>query len=154
MGRYIEKDDPKAEEMFERLIGYSYATSTYEETHAFMKHKGSQVRLTKEPVEIESCQGYLIYEPMKVKTWVDIPLDTLIHNGRVLDVPPSIFGVPFAKVKITFRAGEQVIPQDIKEAIEDISSQLANPNVSTWNLPLSPNTLLTVQKYRKNHERG
>jgi hypothetical protein len=154
MGRYIEKDDARAEEMFERLIGYSYAVTTYEELHAFTENTGSQIQLTKDPIEFESCQGYLEYEPLMVKDWCEISLETVMQKGRVLDIPPSLFGVPYKKVRVQYTAGSVEIPEDIKAAVEEISQLLANQNASAWNLPLSHETLLTIDFYKKKRERG
>lgn len=154
MGRYIDKENVRAEEMFELLIGYSYAVTSYEEIHSYSKKHGSQIQLIREPIVIESCEGYLKFEHLKLADWTNIPIETLVIKARGVDVPPSIFGSQFAKVKIKYTAGEVVIPQEIKEAVEEICSLLEQPNMTSWNLPLSSKTLLTIEKYKKKHERG
>jgi hypothetical protein len=154
MGRYIDKENVRAEEMFERLIGYSYAVTSYEEIHSYNRKHGSQIQLSREPIVIESCEGYLKYEPLKLVGWTNVPIETLVIKGRGVDVPPSIFGAQFAKVKIKYTAGEVVIPREIKEAVEEICELLEQPDISSWNLPLSLKTLLTIEKYKKKHERG
>lgn len=154
MGRYLEKEDPRAEEMFERLIGYSFAVNSYEEDYSFQKNSKHQIRLLRDVIEIENCQGYLVFEPFKFEGWVDIPLDTIMRQSNVLDIPPSIFGVPFKKVRVKYKAGVVEIPQEIKDAIEEISKHLENKNVSTWNLPLSHETLMTIIKCKKERKGG
>lgn len=153
MGRYIEKDDPQAEMLFERLIGYSYGLALYEEEYEFKKGFGSQIQLRQMPVEVVNCTGFIKNHDHKLEVWVDIPLEDVITHGRVMDIPPSIFGEKFNKVRISYYAGETEIPDSVKDAVEEISKLLAQ-GVGVWSLPLSHGTLLTIAELKRLQERG
>ena len=149
MGRYIKDDCPEAEELFERLIGYSYAVSIHVEDHKFEKHTGKQIKLKEMPLEILSCDGYLKFDLLLVKSWVPIPIQNICQIGQVLDIPPSILQVPYEKVRVTYRAGAEVIPDDIRQAVQEIADLLKNENANEWTLQLSPATLDVIGRYRK-----
>jgi len=100
MGRYVVDDLLEAEEMFERLIGYSFAVSTRSEIQSFSKHTGYQIKLREHPLKILKCEGYLKYDPLKFEGWVEVTLEHVSQLGKVLDIPPSIFQVPYDKVRV------------------------------------------------------
>jgi len=152
MGRYLLEESESinvAEAMFERLIGYSYANTTYKEIHAFIAGKGSQVQLKHMPIEILACDGFLDYPPLLYKDWTHIPIEIICQLGQVLDIPPSVFQVAYKKVRVTYLAGHATIPVDIVEVIKEISHLLQTESVSEWNLPLSLDTRITIGKYKK-----
>lgn len=149
MGRYVEDDLLEAEEMFERLIGYQFAKSTHNEIHTFSKHTRQQIKLKHEPLEILNCKGYLKYEQMKFEGWAGIPLENVCLIGQVMDIPPSIFQVPYEKIRVSYLAGAEEIPEEICRAIYEIAGHLENEAVSNWNLPLSSDTLKVIAKYKK-----
>ena len=151
MGRYIEGDGdfPQAEAMFERLIGHQFAVSTHIENHRFGKHTGRQIQLKHFPVEILSCDGFLIFDELKFKDWMAIPIENICQIGQVLDIPPSIFQVPFEKIRVIYLAGETEIPEEIRKAVQEIADLLADEDMNEWNLPLSQSTLDVIGKYKK-----
>jgi hypothetical protein len=149
MGRYIEDDCLEAEELFERLIGHSYAVSTQVEEHKFGKNTGKQINLKEMPLEIISCEGFLKFEQLLFNNWVPIPIENICQIGQVLDIPPSIFQVPYQKVRVTYRAGAEVIPAEMRQAVQEIADLLQIENVNEWNIPLSPATLDVIGRYRK-----
>lgn len=149
MGRYIEGDFIDAEAMFERLIGHSFAISTHIETHTFNKSTGCQIKLRECPVEIITCEGFLKFDELKINDWAEIPIEIICQMEQVLDIPPSVFQVPYDKVRVTYLAGAEEIPEEICQAVQEIADLLANENVSEWNLPLSQNTLIVIGKYKK-----
>lgn len=149
MGRYIERDHPEAEELFERLIGYPLAKSTYIELHGFNRRTGCQIQLKHEPIELLICEGHILSKEYFLDNWVQIPLRSICWLGRVLDIPPSLFGLPYQQVKVTYTAGIEEIPEDVRNAVKEISDLLCMDNINAWNLPLSQNTLLTIDRYKK-----
>lgn len=152
MARYIDKDVPKAEVIFERLIGYPLANTLYEEEYEFNKAYGHQIKLKRNPLSIESCKGFIKNEVLMYEDWVDIPLETVIIHGQVLDIPPSLFEQPYKKVKVNYYAGETEVPQEAKDVVEEISALLVDDNVQAWSIPLSEKSLITINKYRKRHK--
>lgn len=149
MGKYLEGDFPEAEAMFERLIGYTFAVSVLTETHKFGKKTGHQIKLKEMPLEIELCEGYLKFSELQFEGWVQIPIEIICQMGQVLDIPPSVFGVPYEQVRVTYKAGAEEIPEEICLAVQEIADLLTNENVSEWNLPLSHSTLVVIGKYKK-----
>ena len=149
MGRYIDGSYPEAEELLERLIGFALAKQTYTESHNFSKATGYQIRLRREPIEIFKAEGYLKYKRMEFESLLDIPLETINKMGRVLDIPPSIFRVPYDYVEITYSSGMEEIPEDIKEVVLEIVDLLKDEDINCWNLPLSPRTLETINRYKR-----
>jgi len=150
MGKYIEGDFPEAESMFERLIGsYSFAVTSHIEVHKFGKKTGHQIKLKEMPLEIEQCEGYLKFVELQFEGWVQIPIKIICQMGQVLDIPPSVFQVPYEQVRVTYKAGAEEIPEEIYLAVREIADLLENENVSEWNLPLSHNTLVVIGKYKK-----
>lgn len=149
MGRYIEKDNPKAEELFERLIGYQFAKSLQTEEHKFEKKTNHQIQLKLNPIELESCEGHVKFDPMQFNGWVEIPLCDINIKGRVLDIPPSIFGSSYESIKVKYHAGETEIPQDVVDVVTEISNLLSLAGMGAWNISLSPNALEVINYYRK-----
>ena len=149
MGRYVEDDLLEAEEMFERFIGYSFAVSTRSEVLSFSKHTGYQIKLRDMPLKILKCEGYLKYAPMMFEGWVEVTLEHVGQLGKVLDIPPSIFQVPYDKVRVEYLAGTTEIPEDICLAIQEIADHLKKENINSWNLPLSAATLKVITKYKR-----
>ncbi len=149
MGRYISNAHPEAESLFERLIGYPFAKALYTEVHTFSKSTGNQIRLRFEPIEVVKAEGYLQYPAMKLEQWTDIPTQHICCMGRVLDIPPSIFQIPYAQVRVQYYAGAEEIPDAIASAVQEISDLMHNDKANSWNVPLSHATLLTINKYKK-----
>lgn len=149
MGRYVEDDLLEAEEMFERLIGYQFAKSIYNEVHAFTKQTGHQIKTKNFPLDILKCEGYLKFDQMMFEGWVEIPIETVCMIGQVLDIPPSIFLVPYEKIRVEYLAGTDEIPEEICNAIREIADHLEDENTNSWNLPLSSDTLKVISKYKK-----
>lgn len=152
MGRYITADHPEAEELFDRLVGYSMCNTLYEEEYDFAKDFGMQIQLRRDPIELINCKGYLKYKEMFFDGWSDIAIEDIIQHGRVLDIPSSIFAIPYEKVKVSYYAGLLVIPEEVKDAVTEISDML-HKGICAWNLPLSHRTLHVIDKFRK-QERG
>ena len=149
MGRYIEGDSSQAELLFERLIGYPFATSTLTETHTFGKKTGHQIQLRQSPVEILLVEGYLKFNELRFKDWVQVPIENICQMGRVLDIPPSIFQVPYEQIRVIYLAGETVIPDEIKGAIQEIADHLMDEDMNEWHIPLSKTTLDVIGRYKK-----
>jgi len=149
MGKYIEAEAVTAELMFERLIGYPFALSTLTEVHTFGKKTGSQIQLKQLPVSIVAVDGFLKFDELRFKNWTSIPIQNICQIGRVLDIPPSIFQVPFETMRVVYLAGETVIPDEIKEAVQEIADLLMDEDLNEWNLPLSKSTVAVIDKYRK-----
>ena len=149
MGRYIKEERPEAEALFERLIGYSYAVATHIENHTFGKNTGCQIKLNYMPVAILKCEGYLVFDELRFKDWMAIPIANICQMGQVLDIPPSIFQVPFEKIRVIYLAGEIEIPEEIRGAVQEIADLLADEDMNEWNLPLSQSTLDVIGKYKK-----
>lgn len=150
MGRYLQdRDDLQAEALFERFIGYAYAKKLITEVHQFNKKYGYQVQLKEEPIEVVEVRGFIKYPELKFENWAVIPIKAVYQQGRVLHIPPSIFGVPFQKVEVRYYGGTEDIPEDIREAVSELSEHLAKENINEWNIPLSPKSLTTIAKYRR-----
>lgn len=149
MGKYIEAEAVAAELLFERLIGYKYALSTLTEVHTFGKKTGSQIQLKQLPVSIVAVDGFLKYKELLFENWVNVPIQNICQMGRVLDIPPSIFQVPFETVRVIYLAGETEIPEEIKKAVQEIADLLIDEDLNEWNLPLSNSTVAVIDKYRK-----
>lgn len=149
MGRYIEGDSPEAEALFERLIGYSYAVSTHIESHTFGKNTGCQIKLKHFPVEIITCEGYLRFDELRFKDWVQVPIENICQIGQVLDIPPSIFQVPYEKIRVVYLAGTEDIPVEMSRAVQEIADLLTSEDMNEWSLPLSHATLDVIGRYRK-----
>ncbi|GEM_PF-5655255 len=149
MGRYIEGEHLEAEAMFERLIGHSFAVSGHTEVHTFGKNTGSQIQLRCLPVEILLCEGFLKFDELRINGWTEIPIEIICQIGQVLDIPPSVFQVPYEKVRVTYTAGAVEIPEEICQAVQEIADLLDDEDATEWHLPLSQSTLLVIGKYKK-----
>lgn len=149
MGRYFDGSSPEAETMFERLIGYQFALTTLNETHTFGKKTGKQIQLKQSPVEILLVEGYLKIDQLKIKNWFPIPIENISQIDRVLDIPPSLFQLPYEKVKVTYLAGETEIPEEVSQAVQEIADLLHDEALKEWNLPLSQKTLDVIGRYKK-----
>ena len=149
MGLYIDGDFLDAEAMFERLTENKFASREYIETLTFGKKTGQQVKVKIQPTTVTKIEGYLKYQAFHYDCWTDIPIENVIQLGQVFEIPPSLFQLPYDKVRISYRAGEEVIPQEIKDAVQEIADLLSDDNMFEWNLPLSQATLDVISKYRK-----
>lgn len=152
MGRYVEEDNQNveaAEQLFERLIGYQLTAHEVTEEHKVEARNRSQIQLKREPTELLFSEGFVSYPELRYEGWHEIELATINKWGRVLSIPPSIFGTPYERVKVIYLTGAVEIPKDVKFTIQEMSDLLAKPNIDVWNIPLSESALETIEKYKR-----
>lgn len=147
MGRYSDRDDPVAEEILERLLGHSFAIKEYTVEYELGKSH-SQIHLLNHK-GITKCRGFVEFPEMMFSGWCDVPVEAISIIDDVLDIPPSIFGTKYKKVEITYRAGSEEIPQELQDAVIEISDELAKHGAMIWNIPLSERTLMAIRKYHR-----
>lgn len=144
--------------LFERYLGYKLLETEYTERYRYGWHgallKNDYVkRIVSVKGRTDSWGDWMSNDAFHESVWIDInPEHCDLHTrGKVsaVTVPSTIFGTRYTEVEVTYVAGLKKMPEDVKEAVNEIASLLRSGDITDWNC-IFPNSVHDVlDKYRK-----